>query len=62
MEKEAARQAWTCDGGAEADFQRECPRLRDEGRRRCVVDADRHAREMMRASKPEPHLGSAEVT
>jgi hypothetical protein len=49
-ERESARQAWIRDGGAEADFQREWPRLRDEGRRRRIVDADRRAREMMQAS------------
>jgi hypothetical protein len=49
-EKESARRAWLGDGGKEADFQREWPRLRDEGRRRRVVDADRCAREMMQAS------------
>jgi len=52
MEKESARRAWLADGGREVDFQREWPRLRDEGRRRRVVDADRHAREMMRAHGP----------
>ena len=51
-EEETARRAWQADGGAEADFQREWPRLRDEGRRRRVVDADRRAREMMRAHGP----------
>jgi hypothetical protein len=50
VEKESARQAWIRDGGAEADFQREWSRLRDEGRRRRVVDADRRARETMQAS------------
>jgi hypothetical protein len=50
MEKEAARQAWIRDGGREGDFEREWPKLRDEGRRRRVVDADRHAREAMRES------------
>jgi hypothetical protein len=49
-EKESARRAWLADGGKEADFQREWPRIRDEGRRRRVVDADRRAREMMQAS------------
>jgi hypothetical protein len=49
-EKESARRAWLADGGKEADFQREWPRLRDEGRRRRVVDADRRARETMQAS------------
>jgi hypothetical protein len=50
MEKETARQAWLRDGGAEADFQREWPRLRDESRRRRIMDADHNAREAMRAS------------
>jgi hypothetical protein len=49
-EKESARRAWLADGGKEADFQREWPRLRDEGRRRRVVDADRGARETMQVS------------
>jgi hypothetical protein len=48
MEKENARRAWLADGGSEADFQREWPKLRDEGRRRRVMDADRQAREQMR--------------
>jgi hypothetical protein len=50
-EKETARRAWLADGGTEADFQREWPRLRDEGRRRRVVDADRRARQAMQASR-----------
>ena len=50
MEKEAARRLWLADGGREADFEREWPKLRDEGRRRRVVDADRRARETMQAS------------
>jgi hypothetical protein len=52
MEKESARRAWLADGGAEADFEREWPKLRDEGRRRRVVDADRRAREEMRLHGP----------
>jgi hypothetical protein len=48
MEKETVRLAWLRDGGSEYDFQREWPRLRDEGRRRRVVDADRRAREAQR--------------
>ena len=48
MEKENARRAWLADGGSEVDFQREWPKLRDEGRRRRVMDADRRAREEMR--------------
>ena len=50
VEKESARQAWIRDGGAEADFQREWSRLRDEGRRQRVLAADKHAREQMRSS------------
>jgi hypothetical protein len=51
MEKETARRAWLADGGTEADFQREWPKLRDEGRRRRVVDANQRAREAMRTSR-----------
>jgi hypothetical protein len=49
-EKESARRAWLADGGNASDFEREWPKLRDEGRRRRVVDADRRARETMQAS------------
>jgi hypothetical protein len=49
-EKETARRVWLADGGREADFEKEWPKLRDEGRRRRVVDADRRARETMRSS------------
>jgi hypothetical protein len=48
MEKEAGRRAWIRDGGREADFEKEWPKLRDQGRRRRVIDADRKAREEMR--------------
>ena len=48
MEKENARRAWLADGGSEADFEKEWPKLRDEGRRQRVMDADRRAREAMR--------------
>jgi hypothetical protein len=47
-EKESARRAWLADGGNAGDFEHEWPKLRDEGRRRRVVDADRRAREAMR--------------
>lgn len=47
VEKNSAHRAWVADGGSEADFEREWPKLRDEGRRRRVVDADRRAREEM---------------
>jgi hypothetical protein len=50
MEKETAKRAWMADGGREPDFEREWPKLRDEGRRRRVVDADKRARETMRQS------------
>jgi hypothetical protein len=50
MEKESARRAWLADGGRAEDFEKEWPKLRDEGRRRRVVDADRRAREAMRQS------------
>ena len=48
-EKESARRAWLADGGNARDFEREWPKLRDEGRRRRVIDADRRARENQRA-------------
>lgn len=51
-EKESARRAWLADGGSETDFEKAWPQLRDEGRRRRVVDADRRAREEMRAHGP----------
>jgi hypothetical protein len=47
-EKETARRAWLADGGNAGDFEREWPKLRDEGRRRRVIDADRRARELQR--------------
>ena len=52
MEKESARRTWLADGGKEADFEKEWPKLRDEGRRRRVVDADHRAREEMRLHGP----------
>ena len=47
-EKETARRAWLADGGREADFEKAWPKLRDEGRRRRVMDADERARQEMR--------------
>jgi hypothetical protein len=47
-EKETARRAWLADGGRAGDFEREWPGLRNEARRRRVVDADREAREAQR--------------
>ena len=37
-EKESARRAWLADGGNASDFEREWPKLRDEGRRRVRWD------------------------
>ena len=51
-ERAAALQAWKAEGGSENDFRREWPKLRDEGRRQRVLDADKHAREMQRAHGP----------
>jgi hypothetical protein len=51
IEKEGARQEWVREGGDPDDFENEWIWMRDEGRRRRVVDADRHARETMRASR-----------
>ena len=48
FEKESAKKAWTEDGGAEADFERLWPSMRDEARARRVADADRRAREAPR--------------
>jgi hypothetical protein len=50
MEKESARRAWLADGGSDRDFEKAWPKLRDEGRRRRVVDASRRAREEQQAS------------
>ncbi len=48
FEKESAKKAWTEDGGAEDDFERRWPEMRDEARARRVMDADREAREAQR--------------
>ena len=50
MERANARRAWLADGGSEAEFEKAWPSLRDEGRRRRVMDADCRARETMQAS------------
>ena len=50
MERANARRAWLADRGSQADFEKAWPSLRDEGRRRRVMDADRRAREAMQAS------------
>jgi hypothetical protein len=44
VEKGNAQAAWVRDGGRPADFEREWPKLRDELRRRRLVDADERAR------------------
>jgi hypothetical protein len=49
-EKESARRAWLTDGGNARDFEREWPKLRDQGRRERVLHAARRAREEMRSS------------
>jgi hypothetical protein len=51
-EKESAKKAWLVDGGNARDFEKAWPELRDEGRRRRVMDADKHAREQMRIHGP----------
>ena len=52
LEKASALAAWKSAGGSESDFEKAWPKLRDEGRRRRVIDADKHAREMQRAHGP----------
>lgn len=49
-EKESARRVWLADGGREADFKKEWPRLRNQARRQRVIDADQKAREAHRAA------------
>lgn len=48
-EKESARRAWVRDGGSESAFSKAWPQLRDEARRRRIMDADQRARESQRA-------------
>ena len=50
MEKATLKREWLADGGSEAAFEKAYPDLRDEARRKRVVDADRQARAMMQAS------------
>jgi len=52
IEKENARRAWKAEGGSEADFEKEWPKLRDQGRYQRVMSADQKARETMRAHGP----------
>ncbi len=49
-ERESARRAWIRDGGNERDFKRQWPEMRDEARRRRIMDADRRARASQRGS------------
>jgi hypothetical protein len=49
-EKANARRAWLSDGGTGDTFEREWPRLKDEGRRRRAVDADQRARDAQRSA------------
>jgi hypothetical protein len=46
-EKESARRAWLAEGGRAEDFEQQWVQIRDEGRRRRVMDADKRAREEM---------------
>ena len=48
-EKNDAYAAWITQGGDEASFEKEWPTLRDEARRRRVIDANEEARRMARA-------------
>jgi hypothetical protein len=50
VEKANAHAAWVRDGGRPADFEREWPKLRDELRRRRLVDADERARAAHRST------------
>jgi hypothetical protein len=50
MEKESARRAWLRDGGSERDFERTWPELRDEARKRRIMDADQSARAAQRSA------------
>jgi hypothetical protein len=47
MEKETAKRAWMADGGREAAFEKAWPKVRDQGRRQRVLDADKRARQEM---------------
>ena len=48
-EKGSARAAWLRDGGNARDFERQWPTLRDEARKKRVMDADSRARANQRA-------------
>jgi hypothetical protein len=49
-EKESARRAWLADGGSEASFEKAYPELRNEARKKRVMDAEKVARETQRSS------------
>jgi hypothetical protein len=49
-EKGAAKRAWLRDGGNARDFERQWPTLRDEARKKRVMDADSRARANQRAT------------
>jgi len=49
-EKAAAWKAWKAEGGSEADFERERPKIRDEGRRRRIFERASAARSAQRSS------------
>ncbi len=48
--RDSARRAWIRDGGSERDFERQWPSLRDEARKRRIMDADQRARESQRSA------------
>jgi hypothetical protein len=48
--KESARRLWLRDGGSARDFERQWPELRDEARKRRIMDADQRARASQRGS------------
>jgi hypothetical protein len=50
IEREAALRAWVADGGNERSFEREWPTLRDEMRRRRVIEADERSRSAQQAT------------
>ena len=49
-EKGEARRAWKDEGSSEEDFEREWPKIRDEGRRRRIFERAQAARAAQRNS------------
>ena len=49
VERNDVYAAWITQGGDESSFEKEWPTLRDEARRRRVIDANEEARRMARA-------------